>query len=318
MGSREVGSFIARRRKEKHWSQKELAGVLHVTDKAVSRWERGVGYPDVALLLPLAQALEVSVTEIMEGKYISEEEGNTVQAQQAVEHSVQYYMASSMEERKYLRKMILIQRIWTHVTVVFAFLFVVVMKDLVMPSVRVEVLCGYIFGFAMFAGILIQERVWSLAARYQVFASEEYRYEDGESNKDYGDYPKIGAAPIYLGIGKSAILIFAKNNGLETKLFSVFLWGCKVAALFAGFGFMLYGMYTARYLEDSLILFFFPFVTAAVALLLGGACGYIRGRTDVEEKKEGKRQMIAGVCVAAAGVLLLLLALLFSWLEMIF
>ena len=57
-GNGQVGAFIAERRKAKGWSQKDLAGVLQVTDKAVSRWERGAGYPDVTLLKPLALALE--------------------------------------------------------------------------------------------------------------------------------------------------------------------------------------------------------------------------------------------------------------------
>lgn len=46
-------------------TQSELAAKIMVTDKAVSRWERGKGFPDINLLLPLAEALEVSVLELM-------------------------------------------------------------------------------------------------------------------------------------------------------------------------------------------------------------------------------------------------------------
>ena len=46
-------------------TQAELAARLHVTDKAVSRWERGVGYPDINTLEPLADALGVTLTELM-------------------------------------------------------------------------------------------------------------------------------------------------------------------------------------------------------------------------------------------------------------
>ena len=52
-----LGRFIARRRKEKGLTQRELDQSLHVTDKAVSRWERGIGCPDVMTLEPLAAAL---------------------------------------------------------------------------------------------------------------------------------------------------------------------------------------------------------------------------------------------------------------------
>ena len=44
-----LGRFIAQRRKERNMTQRELAEKLHVTDKAVSKWERGLSYPDVTL-----------------------------------------------------------------------------------------------------------------------------------------------------------------------------------------------------------------------------------------------------------------------------
>ena len=60
-----LGRFIAQRRKERNMTQRELAEKLHVTDKAVSKWERGLSYPDVTLLEPLAEALDLGVEELM-------------------------------------------------------------------------------------------------------------------------------------------------------------------------------------------------------------------------------------------------------------
>lgn len=60
------GGFVALLRKEAGLTQKELAGKIHVTDKAVSKWETGQRCPDIALLVPLAQALGVTVTELLE------------------------------------------------------------------------------------------------------------------------------------------------------------------------------------------------------------------------------------------------------------
>lgn len=65
MDAQKFGDFIAQCRKEKSMTQSELAAKIMVTDKAVSRWERGKGFPDINLLLPLAEALEVSVLELM-------------------------------------------------------------------------------------------------------------------------------------------------------------------------------------------------------------------------------------------------------------
>ncbi len=63
--NQKFGSFIASLRKEKGWTQLELANKLNVTDKAVSKWERGIGFPDLKMIEPLAEALDVSITEIM-------------------------------------------------------------------------------------------------------------------------------------------------------------------------------------------------------------------------------------------------------------
>ena len=65
MDAQKFGTFIAQCRKEKSMTQSELAAKIMVTDKAVSRWERGKGFPDINLLLPVAEALEVSVLELM-------------------------------------------------------------------------------------------------------------------------------------------------------------------------------------------------------------------------------------------------------------
>ena len=67
----QTGEWIAARRKEKELTQKDLAARLGVTDKAVSRWETGKGYPDVTLLEPLAAALGVSMIELFSGERIT-------------------------------------------------------------------------------------------------------------------------------------------------------------------------------------------------------------------------------------------------------
>lgn len=68
------GSFLAQLRKEKGMTQKELAACLYVSDKAVSKWERGLSVPDISLLVPLAELLNVTVTELLEGRYMEEEQ----------------------------------------------------------------------------------------------------------------------------------------------------------------------------------------------------------------------------------------------------
>lgn len=66
----QFGGFVAQLRVQKGWTQKELAERLYVSDKAVSKWERGLSLPDVSLLIPLAELLGVTVTELLEGRRI--------------------------------------------------------------------------------------------------------------------------------------------------------------------------------------------------------------------------------------------------------
>ena len=74
MDAKATGGLIARRRKERNWSQGDLAERLHVTDKAVSRWETGRGLPSLDLLEPLAEALGLTVSELLSGRELTPEE----------------------------------------------------------------------------------------------------------------------------------------------------------------------------------------------------------------------------------------------------
>ena len=65
---RRMGALIAARRRALGLTQKQLAARLLVSDKAVSKWELGGGYPDPALLAPLAAALDLTVDELLAGR----------------------------------------------------------------------------------------------------------------------------------------------------------------------------------------------------------------------------------------------------------
>ena len=92
-----LGSFVAALRREKGWTQKELAERLHVTDKAVSKWERRVSMPDTALLIPLAETLGVSVTELLRGERL---ESDAPLAQREVEMLVEGAVRLSAGEQQ--------------------------------------------------------------------------------------------------------------------------------------------------------------------------------------------------------------------------
>jgi transcriptional regulator with XRE-family HTH domain len=66
MNKQTFGQFIAEMRKEKNWTQLELAEKMGVTDKAVSKWERDLSFPDVASLPRLAEVFGVSIDQLMQ------------------------------------------------------------------------------------------------------------------------------------------------------------------------------------------------------------------------------------------------------------
>ena len=97
-----LGRFIAQRRKERNMTQRELAEKLHVTDKAVSKWERGAGCPDISLLEPLAEALELSVDQLL--TYQTALEEPEAAAEPVTSQAVQAVLDLTLEERRARRR----------------------------------------------------------------------------------------------------------------------------------------------------------------------------------------------------------------------
>ena len=71
-----IGKFIAEQRKSKSLTQSQLAEKLFITDKAVSKWERGKAMPDSAIMLELCEILEISVNELLGGAKMQNDEQN--------------------------------------------------------------------------------------------------------------------------------------------------------------------------------------------------------------------------------------------------
>lgn len=93
------GAFVAQLRKEKGLMQKELAEKLYVSDKAVSKWERGLSIPDVVILVPLAEILGVTVTELLECRRLPKDE--PMDSQQTEELVKKVIGLSEEEQRKF-------------------------------------------------------------------------------------------------------------------------------------------------------------------------------------------------------------------------
>ena len=76
MDQLKIGKFIAECRKQKQLTQLQLADKLGITDKAISKWERGIAMPDTSIMLELCDILCVSVNELLNGEMINMENSN--------------------------------------------------------------------------------------------------------------------------------------------------------------------------------------------------------------------------------------------------
>lgn len=103
MDNIKTGGLIREARKEAGLTQLELAGRLHISDRAVSKWERGLCAPDIALLEPLGEALGLSVTELISGERHSRPDAET-----AVRETISYSRAEIKQRTKAARTKIIV------------------------------------------------------------------------------------------------------------------------------------------------------------------------------------------------------------------
>ena len=97
MDAKKFGAFVAEMRKQNNMTQADLAEKIHVTDKAVSRWERGLGFPDINTIEPLAEALGLTMHELMKQEKNMAETVTKAEADEAVENA--FSMAEIQRKR---------------------------------------------------------------------------------------------------------------------------------------------------------------------------------------------------------------------------
>lgn len=101
INNEKFGQFLSEIRKEKSMTQKELADKLFVSDKTVSKWERGKSMPNVTLLIPIADVLGITVTELLKGERISESNSlNTDEVENLVINSLGLSVRNTIRQRK--------------------------------------------------------------------------------------------------------------------------------------------------------------------------------------------------------------------------
>ena len=134
-----IGIFIASERKRKGYTQRQLADILQISDKTISKWERGNGFPEVSLLLPLCNELDITVNELLSGERVSEED---------YQKKAEENMMSMIKEREENKKKVILTTITGLIaTVAFITLILVVcvyteVMTLPVKIVLVCIACG--------------------------------------------------------------------------------------------------------------------------------------------------------------------------------
>lgn len=90
-----IGKFIAEERKAKGLTQRQLADALSISDKTVSKWECGKGLPEVSLMLPLCETLNITVNDLLSGERVCE-----VDYQKKAEENMMDLMKENQENKK--------------------------------------------------------------------------------------------------------------------------------------------------------------------------------------------------------------------------
>ena len=98
MDQEKIGKFIAKLRKEKEMTQEELGNIVGVTGKAVSRWERGNGVPDISIVNDVSEALGVTTTELLNGERVTSLKNKNLD--EITENSIDFYKTKLMHKFK--------------------------------------------------------------------------------------------------------------------------------------------------------------------------------------------------------------------------
>lgn len=144
-----IGKFLSDERKAKGYTQKQLSELLGISDKTISKWECGNGFPEASLLLPLCNELEITVNELLTGERISQQNYK----KKAEENMVN--MIREKEENK--QKILLTTMIGVISTITFVTLLLVVCfyTDVIILPIKIVlmVIAISVFGVGLYVAM---------------------------------------------------------------------------------------------------------------------------------------------------------------------
>lgn len=248
----------------------------------------------------------MSVVELMEGRDLEDKV-----EKQAVEHSLTYYMAQGLEERKPLRKAMLGMMVYLYFFIFCGWMLISLEAGSAWGLSLVTVLGFYLSAGGLIAVFLI-EGILKMAVEYGVVAKRNYRYQPLEGGKE--ETARTQIVPISLDGGISsdlAVLILAKNDGREMGtgelLFglgkaagicgAIFFWWCMMNECTA------YGPLEEIFIPSFLI-FELPFVLVGGGMVIAGIWSYLWGKSRGGEAEYVLRQTRIRIAAGTAVIIL--------------
>lgn len=184
-----IADLIKSKRKEKNLTQVELAEKLHVTEKAISRWETGRGTPDISLLLPLSNILGVSISEILSGK--EDEKSN-----ESIKEIIEYIDIS--KKRKNMKCLILSIIIY----LITLFFYLSYLKEIY----------SSVHSYMNYAGALVINMIFSISILIANYLITNYYYDKIEDKEKMKKTSYIILLVLYI-IMIFNLTIFGRMNG---------------------------------------------------------------------------------------------------------
>lgn len=121
-----IGKFIAKSRKARNLTQRQLADTLCISDKTISKWECGKGLPEVSLLLPLCTALDITVNDLLSGEKVSETD---------YQRKAEGNMIDLMKENEENRKRMALSIITGVITIIAVCALIVIVSIMDLPTI---------------------------------------------------------------------------------------------------------------------------------------------------------------------------------------
>ncbi len=224
------GAFVAQLRKEQSMTQKELAQKVYVSDKAVSKWERGLSMPDITLLIPLSRALGVTVTELLECQRVERAVMDSDRVEELMHKVITYSEETPVQRQKRRRQE-------------------TVLLGVSLAVVMLEILGLWILGYSweqIGINLLIYEGLYLVFAGYFCFFTKDKLPE-------YYDEYKIDAySDGFLQMNMPGIH-FNNRNWIPIKHTAI--WGMMISAMVLPVMYFLCGLLFPAYFMKSIFVF---------------------------------------------------------------